>query len=61
MPTQPQGINRLFWTMTVVLFAGLLGMGCIEILLLKPLRQSIANGIVGSEVTLQAARLSEKN
>ncbi|MBE9031171.1 hypothetical protein IQ266_15660 [filamentous cyanobacterium LEGE 11480] len=52
MPVHPQGINRLFWAMTVVLFAGLLGMGCMEIFLLQPLRQSIADGVVGSEVNL---------
>ncbi len=46
MRVHHQDINRLFITITLVLFGALLGMGGLEMLLTQPLRQSNTQEIV---------------
>lgn len=45
MQVQTQEIQRLFFTMAIVLFAGLLGMASVEMLFVQPLSQSIDRGM----------------
>jgi hypothetical protein len=46
MQVHPLRLNRLFVTIALVLLMGLLGMASAEMVLLRPLRQSIAKGLV---------------
>jgi hypothetical protein len=51
MQIHPFKLDRLFVAITILLLAGLLGMGCAEMFLLRPLRQSIERGMVSHEFT----------
>jgi hypothetical protein len=46
MQGHPLGLNRLFVTIGIVLLMGLLGMAVAEMVLVRPLRQSIEKGMV---------------
>lgn len=45
MQGHPLGLNRLFVTIGIVLLMGLLGMAMAEMVLVRPLRQSIEKGM----------------
>jgi hypothetical protein len=51
MQIHPFKLDRLFAAITILLLAGLLGMGCAEMFLLRPLRQSIDRGMVSHDFT----------
>ncbi len=46
MQVYPLRLNRLFVTIALVLLMGLVGMATAEMLLVRPLRQSIEKGMV---------------
>ncbi len=46
MQVYPLRLNRLFATIALVLLMGLVGMATAEMLLVRPLRQSIEKGMV---------------
>jgi hypothetical protein len=55
MQIHPFKLDRLFVAITILLLAGLLGMGCAEMFLLRPLRQSIDRGMVSHEFATTVA------